>query len=1080
METKVLFFHLLSNFEIVPVAKTQIPIRFDRKAINMSAEKGFWVGLQRLILVTSLCSESVKMMWILIIIIIVIAIALGCYKIVDSHKYWIRKGVVQGKPMFLLGDTWGILLRKYSAPELNLQLYNISPNARYCGIYQFLLPTLLIRDPDLIKQITVKDFDHFVDHRGFVPTESDPLLGKSLFSLSGMKWREMRSTLSPSFTSSKMKYLFSIISQNGEQFVKHFQEQDKDVVTVEMRDVITKFTNDVIANSVFGFDCNSLKEPNNEFYVRGKEATDFKSFRKIFVFMGSILIPQLIKLFKISFFSEKMITFFTKIVKENIYSREKLGVVRPDMINLLLQARKPNFKYEESQYLPDTGFATVEESDIGQDQKISKKDITDEDITAQAFIFFFAGFDSVSSLLCFMSHELAVNQDVQEKLIQEVDDTWNECDGKITYEALMSMKYMDMVVSETLRKWPNAIATDRICTKPYTIEPKSPNEKPLRLEVNDNVLISMYAIHRDPQYYPDPDRFDPERFSDENKSKIHPYTYLPFGTGPRSCIGSRFALMETKVLFFHLLSSFEIVPVEKTQIPIRFSRKAINMSAEKGKPMFLLGDTWGILIRKYSAPELNLQLYNIIPNARYCGIYQFLLPTLLIRDPDLIKQITVKDFDHFVDHRGFVPTESDPLLGKSLFSLSGMKWREMRSTLSPSFTSSKVKYLFSIISQNGEQFVKHFQEQDKGVVTVEMRDVITKFTNDVIANSVFGFDCNSLKEPNNEFYVRGKEATDFKSFRKIFVFMGSILIPQLIKLFKISFFSEKMITFFTKIVKENIYSREKHGVVRPDMINLLLQARKPNFKYEQSQSLPDTGFATVEESEIGQDQKLSKKDITDEDITAQAFIFFFAGFDSVSSLLCFMSHELAVNQDVQEKLMQEVDDTWNECDGKITYEALMSMKYMDMVVSETLRKWPNAIATDRVCTKPYTIEPKSPNEKPLRLEVNDNVLISMYAIHRDPQYYPDPDRFDPERFSDENKSKIHPYTYLPFGTGPRSCIGSRFALMETKVLFFHLLSSFEIVPVEKTQIPIRFSRKAINMSAEKGFWVGLQKRATKI
>jgi cytochrome P450 family 9 len=92
-----------------------------------------------------------------------------------------------------------------------------------------------------------------------------------------------------------MKYLFSIISQNGEQFVKHFQEQDKDVVTVEMRDVITKFTNDVIANSVFGFDCNSLKEPNNEFYVRGKEATDFKSFRKIFVFMGSILIPQLIK-----------------------------------------------------------------------------------------------------------------------------------------------------------------------------------------------------------------------------------------------------------------------------------------------------------------------------------------------------------------------------------------------------------------------------------------------------------------------------------------------------------------------------------------------------------------------------------------------------------------------------------------------------------------------------------------------------------------------------------------------------------------------------------------------------------------
>nr|AKZ17701.1 cytochrome P450 monooxygenase CYP9Z63 [Tenebrio molitor] len=525
--------------------------------------------------------------------------------------------------------------------------------------------------------------------------------------------------------------------------------------------------------------------------------------------------------------------------------------------------------------------------------------------------------------------------------------------------------------------------------------------------------------------------------------------------------------------------AFFIVVLGYFWLLARQNKYWLEKGVNQGRYMTVFGDSWKIIVRKQSFAEMVLEVYNKFPNCRYSGIYQFFAPTLLIRDPDLIKQITVKDFDHFVDHRGFVPTESDPLLGKSLFSLSGMKWREMRSTLSPSFTSSKMKYLFPIISQNGEQFVKHFQEQDKDVVTVEMRDVITKFTNDVIANAVFGYECNSLKDPNNEFYLMGKIGTNLANFRTLFVVIGSIVIPQFIKLFKITFFPKNMTQFFSRIVKENIDSREKRGVVRPDMINLMLQARKPNFKYEHSLSIPDTGFATVEESDIGQDQKFSKKDITDEDITAQALIFFFAGFDSVSSLLCFMSHELAVNQDVQEKLMQEVDDTWNECDGKITYEALMSMKYMDMVVSETLRKWPNAIATDRVCTKPYTIEPKSPNEKPLRLEVNDNVLISMYAIHRDPQYYPDPDRFDPERFSDENKSKIHPYTYLPFGTGPRSCIGSRFALMETKVLFFHLLSSFEIVPVEKTQIPIRFSRKAINMSAEKGFWVGLKKRATR-
>jgi cytochrome P450 family 9 len=98
------------------------------------------------------------------------------------------------------------------------------------------------------------------------------------------------------------------------------------------------------------------------------------------------------------------------------------------------------------------------------------------------------------------------------------------------------------------------------------------------------------------------------------------------------------------------------------------------------------------------------------------------------------------------------------------------------------------------------------------------------------------------------------------------------------------------------------------------------------------------------------------------------------------------------------------------------------------------------------------------------------------GLHRDPQYWPEPDRFDPERFSEENKMKINPYTFLPFGVGPRNCIGSRFALLETKTLFFYILAHFEIVPVEKTQIPLQLSRKTFAMTAEKGFWLGFKRR----
>lgn len=99
-------------------------------------------------------------------------------------------------------------------------------------------------------------------------------------------------------------------------------------------------------------------------------------------------------------------------------------------------------------------------------------------------------------------------------------------------------------------------------------------------------------------------------------------------------------------------------------------------------------------------------------------------------------------------------------------------------------------------------------------------------------------------------------------------------------------------------------------------------------------------------------------------------------------------------------------------------------------------------------------------------------------MHWDSKYYPEPERFDPERFSDENKSKFNPHAYLPFGAGPRNCIGSRFALMETKAVFFYLLAKFDIVVTEKTPIPLKISRSKFRLDCDEGFWMGLKLRRT--
>jgi len=104
------------------------------------------------------------------------------------------------------------------------------------------------------------------------------------------------------------------------------------------------------------------------------------------------------------------------------------------------------------------------------------------------------------------------------------------------------------------------------------------------------------------------------------------------------------------------------------------------------------------------------------------------------------------------------------------------------------------------------------------------------------------------------------------------------------------------------------------------------------------------------------------------------------------------------------------------------------------------------------------------------------MLFPSYAIHHNPEYFPDPDKFDPERFSDEDKDNILSYTYLPFGDGPRKCIGNRFALMETKILIAHLLQKFTLKTTEKTVEPVVYNKKDFSLQPDGGFWICLEKR----
>ncbi|XP_046816870.1 cytochrome P450 9e2-like [Vespa crabro] len=467
------------------------------------------------------------------------------------------------------------------------------------------------------------------------------------------------------------------------------------------------------------------------------------------------------------------------------------------------------------------------------------------------------------------------------------------------------------------------------------------------------------------------------------------------------------------------------------------------------EPWPLFGNMGQAIFRQKTMIDLTINAYNLHPKAKYVGFFDMSNPVLLIRDPELIKMIAVKSFDNFTDHRGFVDEVHDPLFGKNLFSLKGDRWRETRTMLSPAFTLSKLKGMFKLMNECGADFTDFLSKLPKDKKTIEMKDVFTRFTNDVIATCAFGISMNSMKNPQNEFYVLGRDATNFEGIKSLKFFLIRSF-PNIVKLFNIKLISDKIGHFFENVVQEVINTRDQNNIVRADMIQLMMEARN-------------------KKAEIGQELSMM-------DIVAQAFIFFLGGFDTVSTAMCFTCHEIGVNPDIQKRLQQEIDEVIEKTNGNPTYDVINSIQYLDAVISESLRRYPIAIILDRVCNENFELPASLPGNKPLLLKKGMNVWIPVCAFHLDSKYFEDPYKFDPERFMKRGKEINNSGVYLPFGLGPRMCIGNRFALLEMKVLIFNLLARCNLKPSTKTQNPIRFSKRGINLTAEKGFWMDLEER----
>uniref|UniRef100_A0A1B0DJA1 Cytochrome P450 n=1 Tax=Phlebotomus papatasi TaxID=29031 RepID=A0A1B0DJA1_PHLPP len=526
----------------------------------------------------------------------------------SARIYWEKNGVsyIPGPP--LIGAIKDSVLFKKSLGDVFNDLYNNEEckDDPITGVYFFHKPSLIIRHPEIIKNILVKDFPNFID-RGL---NSDPhvdIIGRdNLFTVKSDRWKTIRTKLSPVFTSGKLKNLFLLmvdVSKVLEQ--KLAKEIGNEPKEYEMKEFASFFTTDTIAICAFGVQANSLLNPKAEFHVNSKKALDFH-WKRAIEFTTCFLLPEV---------------------------ASKMGCTM--------------FSRETNEFVRST-----------------------------------------------------VNYVIEER------------------------------IKKTLRLYPSLPFLDRICAPVngeqfYSLEPYHKFQIPKGMPI----YIPIISIHRNPKYFPNPDQFIPERFSPENRESIDQYSYLAFGLGPRSCIGSRFAYFQVKLALFSILRDYKVEVSERTPTKMNFDKKSLMVVLEvilgivlcvvgflwwwqrsariywekngvsyiPGPP--LLGVVKDAMMFKKSFGDLFYDIYyhEKFKDDPITGVYFFHKPSLIIRHPEIIKNILVKDFPNFIDRGINSDPHVDGIGRDNLFSVKGARWKTIRTKLSPVFTSGKLKNLFLLM-----------------------------------------------------------------------------------------------------------------------------------------------------------------------------------------------------------------------------------------------------------------------------------------------------------------------------------------------------------------------------------------------
>ncbi|XP_003424479.1 cytochrome P450 6k1 [Nasonia vitripennis] len=443
-------------------------------------------------------------------------------------SYWNRHGVKSLPTHLFFGNFKDTFTFKKPPGQVIQEIYEKAAfNEPYIGFYIFHEPKLLLRDLYLMKQLMVKDFDVFPNRCFGGESQKDSVGLVNLLGIHQPRWKYLRQKLTPSVTGFKLRAMIPLIKECGApllKFVENAKSQSDGWKELELKDISSRYTTDVIASLAFGISTNSFDDNDVSFWEAGQKI--LSGAKRGIILIILFFLPGLIKF--IENFMVGPAKYFRLIFWDSMNTREKTGIKRGDMIDHFI-----NLKNGE---------------------QISEYKFEGDNLLSQAVSFYVAGFEASSTAIAFSLYELSLHREYEERLYKEIKD---HLTGKeLTIDLINEMTFLDQVVNEALRMYPPLPIVDRVAVRDY----KLPGSN-VTIQKGTPIYISVTGTNRDPKYFEKPNEFIPTRPRLETADL--PSSSLAFGMGPRSCVGQRLGLIMTKMALITILSEYTLANDKK-------------------------------------------------------------------------------------------------------------------------------------------------------------------------------------------------------------------------------------------------------------------------------------------------------------------------------------------------------------------------------------------------------------------------------------------------------------------------------------------------------------------------------------